>query len=245
NEKDIEIYSDDEDVEFDVGSSRSITYVSSSSFFRTINSKVGRDFGHTTTSVIDISDNDLIVGMQFEFKQTIIVNDIKEFHFKNSFDYVVVESMLDRYVGRRKHFGWDTWEIKKISGTHSCVSTLVSQVHIKLNSSFISDLFINLVFVYPSLPVKALVKEIASRFGYTYFSPDTVVKYQTRHYFVNGVEDPSRLILDRGFWNIANSKFTRWKQACISSCLCSYRNREERNLGVGYKFVSNTPKQTD
>ncbi|KAF1874533.1 hypothetical protein Lal_00029960 [Lupinus albus] len=62
--------SDDEDVEFDAGSSRSITYASPSSFFRSINSEVVRDFGYTTSSVMDITDNDLVVGMQFESKQT-------------------------------------------------------------------------------------------------------------------------------------------------------------------------------
>ncbi|KAF1870871.1 hypothetical protein Lal_00030181 [Lupinus albus] len=200
---------------------------------------------------MDITDNDLLVGMQFESKLT-TVNAIKEFHIKNSFDYVVVESRPDRYVGRCKYFGagcqWrihaslnikhDIWEIKKISGTHTCVSTLVSQDHNKLNSPFISYLVINLVSADPSIAVKALVKDVVSRFGYTvtyrkawiakqmaltqiyvdwegsynelprwmnvvqYFSPETIVKYEAHHHIVDGVEDPSRFIMDRVFWSL-------------------------------------------
>ncbi|KAF1866464.1 hypothetical protein Lal_00017847, partial [Lupinus albus] len=82
-----------------------------------------------------------------------------------------VESRPDRYVGRCKHFGarcvHDIWEIKKISGTHSCVSTLVSQYDNKIISSFISDLIVKLVSADSSIRVKALVKEVVIRSGYT------------------------------------------------------------------------------
>ncbi|OIW03671.1 hypothetical protein TanjilG_30735 [Lupinus angustifolius] len=155
---------------------------------------------------------------------------------------------------------------------------VVSQDHSKLNSSFILDLIVNLVSANPSISVKAVVKEVVSHFDYTvtyrkawtakqmaynelynelprwmnalqYFSPGTIVKYEARHRVVDGIEDPSRIILDRilwafkpcieGFvyckpilqvgetffdweiyWNIANSKFTIWKQTCISRCIC-------------------------
>ncbi|XP_019427218.1 PREDICTED: uncharacterized protein LOC109335537 [Lupinus angustifolius] len=248
DEEEIEMCSDEEEVQFDNGSSRSMTYTTPSSFFLNTNSEVGRDFGHRI-GLTDIIDNDLFIGMQFESKEAII-NAIREFHIKNSFDYVVVESRSDRYVAKCKHFGagceWrirasynvkrDYWEIRKIIGTHSCVSMLVSQDHSKLNSSFILDLIVNLVSTDPSIPVKALVKEVVSRFGYTvtyrkawtakqmamaklygdwegsynelphwmnalqYFSPDTIVNYEARHQVVDGMEDPSGIILDRIFW---------------------------------------------
>ncbi|XP_019451889.1 PREDICTED: uncharacterized protein LOC109353988 [Lupinus angustifolius] len=98
------------------------------------------------------------------------------------------------------------------------------------------NLVVNLVSAYLSIPVKALVKEVVSHFGYTityrkawtakqmaltkiygdcevsyndlprwmnalqFFCPDTIVKYEARHQIVYGMEDPSRIILDRIFW---------------------------------------------
>ncbi|XP_019460005.1 PREDICTED: uncharacterized protein LOC109359765 [Lupinus angustifolius] len=85
---------------------------------------------------------------------------------------------------------------------------------------------VNLVSADPSILVKALVKEVVSRFGYTltyrkawtakqvalakiygdwvnvlqYFSSSTIVKYQTHEHISHGMEDPSRFILDRVFW---------------------------------------------
>ncbi|CAL0310918.1 unnamed protein product [Lupinus luteus] len=118
--------------------------------------------------------------MQFESKEATI-DAIKQFHIHNSFDYVVKISRPHIFVAQCKHFGagceWrvrasfsvkrDVWEIKKIDGTHSCVFTIVSQDHSKINSSFISNCIINLVSGDPGIPIKALVKEIVSRFGYT------------------------------------------------------------------------------
>ncbi|KAF1874127.1 hypothetical protein Lal_00041572 [Lupinus albus] len=140
--------------------------------------RAGRDYRPGSTNLRN--ENDLFVGMQFEFKETTI-DAIKQFHIRNSFDYIVVELRPDRYVGRCKHFGarceWrirasfnvkrDVWEFKKINGTHTYVSIIVSQDHTKLNSSFISNYIINLVSENPGIPIKALLKEIVSRFGYT------------------------------------------------------------------------------
>ncbi|KAF1881900.1 hypothetical protein Lal_00038542 [Lupinus albus] len=95
------------------------------------------------------NENNLFVEMQFEFKEATL-DAIKQFHIHNSFDYIVIESMPNRYVCRCKYFGagceWrirasfnikrDVWEIKKINGTHTCVSTIVFEYHTKLNSSF-------------------------------------------------------------------------------------------------------------
>ncbi|KAF1892760.1 hypothetical protein Lal_00042654 [Lupinus albus] len=89
--------------------------------------------------------------------------------------------MLEKYVGHCKHYGagceWHihasfnvkcgVWEIRKINGTHTCLSTFVSQDHTKLNSAFISNCITNLVSEDPDIPIKAIVKEIVSRSGYT------------------------------------------------------------------------------
>ncbi|CAL0324864.1 unnamed protein product [Lupinus luteus] len=208
DEEDIEICSDEDEVDIDVGSSERMTFSTPSTFFRSTSSVAGRDLGH------------------------------------------IDESRPDRYVGKCKYFGvgyqWrirasynvkrDIWEIKKINGEHSCVSMLVSQDHSKLNSSFISDLIVNLVSADPSIPVKALANEVVSRFGYTmsykkawtakqlalakiygdwegsynelprwmnvvqFFCPGTIVKLQAHNRIVDGMEEPSQLILDRVFW---------------------------------------------
>ncbi|KAF1863078.1 hypothetical protein Lal_00041065 [Lupinus albus] len=132
----------------------------------------------------------------------------------NYVDYIVVESRPDRYVGQCKYFGRNLWEIRKISGRHTCVSTCISQDHTKLSSSFIASCIIQLVSEDPGIPIKALVKEVVTRFGYTVTYrkawtakqiamsheddsnlPGTIVRYATSRH-----EDDSTLFLDRVFW---------------------------------------------
>ncbi|KAF1860361.1 hypothetical protein Lal_00037700 [Lupinus albus] len=125
-------------------------------------------------------DDNVFIAIQFESKEA-TVNAIKQFHIRNYVDYTIVESRPDRYVGQCKHFGvgchWrirasinakrNLWEIRKISGIHTCVSTCISQDHMKLNSSFITNCIIQLVSKDLGIPIKALVKEVVTRFGYT------------------------------------------------------------------------------
>ncbi|KAF1894171.1 hypothetical protein Lal_00004093 [Lupinus albus] len=181
DDEDIELCcDDDEDLELDSSELANITYGIPSSFFVTIDSDAGQDIQNRKNNLSNDFDNELFIGMQFESKDATI-NAIKQFHIKNSVDYIVVESRPDRYVGQCKYFGsgcqWriraslngkrDLWEIRKINGTHTCVSTNISQDHTKLNSSFIANCIIHLVSEDPGIPVKALVKEIVTRFGYT------------------------------------------------------------------------------
>lgn len=181
DDEDIELCCDDEeDLELDSSELANITYGTPSSFFVTIDSDAGQDIQNRKNNLSNDFDNELFIGMQFESKDATI-NAIKQFHIKNSVDYIVVESRPDRYVGQCKYFGsgcqWriraslngkrDLWEIRKINGTHTCVSTNISQDHTKLNSSFIANCIIHLVSEDPGIPVKALVKEIVTRFGYT------------------------------------------------------------------------------
>ncbi|KAF1874930.1 hypothetical protein Lal_00007546 [Lupinus albus] len=181
DDEDIELCCDDEeDLELDSSELANITYGTPSSFFVTIDSDAGQDIQNRKNNLSNDFDNELFIGMQFESKDATI-NAIKQFHIKNSVDYIVVESRPDRYVGQCKYFGsgcqWriraslngkrDLCEIRKINGTHTCVSTNISQDHTKLNSSFIANCIIHLVSEDPGIPVKALVKEIVTRFGYT------------------------------------------------------------------------------
>ncbi|KAF1883662.1 hypothetical protein Lal_00012579 [Lupinus albus] len=91
------------------------------------------------------------VGMQFESKEATL-NAIKQFHIHNSFDYLVVQSMSDKYVGCCKHFGTGCeWKIH----------------HTKLTSSFILNCIINLASEDLNIPIKALVEEFVSHFRYS------------------------------------------------------------------------------
>ncbi|KAF1873363.1 hypothetical protein Lal_00027401 [Lupinus albus] len=141
---------DDEDLEFGSSEVTNITYGTHSSFFVTIDSAAGQDIQNRKNNLSNDFDNDLFIGMQFESKDATI-NAIKQFHIKNSVDYIVVESRPDRYVGQ------------------------------------LSD--------DPGIQVKALVKEIVTRFGYTCYAPGTIVGYATSRH-----DDSSSLILDRVFW---------------------------------------------
>ncbi|KAF1896430.1 hypothetical protein Lal_00034128 [Lupinus albus] len=179
---DIELIDDEEEEDdVEIGSSElhiNIAYANPSGFFTHINSEVGRDY--RTGSNTLRNDNDLFVWMQFESKESTL-DVIKQFYIRNSFDYIVVESRPYRYIGRCTHYGagceWrirasfnvkrGVWEIRKINGTHICLSTVVSQDHTKLNSAFISNCIINLVSEDPDIPIKVIVKEIVSCFGYT------------------------------------------------------------------------------
>ncbi|KAF1883823.1 hypothetical protein Lal_00038315 [Lupinus albus] len=167
---------DDEDLELGSSEVPNITYATPSSFFVTIDSAAGQDIQNRSNNLNNDFDNELFIGMQFESNDATI-NPIKQFHIKNFVDYIVVGSRLDRYVGQCKYFGsrcqWriraslngkrDLWRLEKLmEHTH-----VISQDHTKLNSSFIANCIIHLVSEDPSIPIKALVKEIVTRFGYT------------------------------------------------------------------------------
>ncbi|KAF1885812.1 hypothetical protein Lal_00042681 [Lupinus albus] len=224
DDEDIELCcDDDEDLELGSSEVANITYGTPSSFFITIDSAAGQDIQNRSNNLNNDFDNELFIGMQLESKDSTI-NAIKQFHIKNFVDYIVVESRPNRYVGQCKYFGsgcqWrimaslngkrDLWEIRKINGTHTCVSTISED---------------------PGIPVKALVKTIVTRFGYTItyrkawtakqiamsqiygewegsykelprwfntvqcYAPDTIVRYAASHH-----DDNSSLILDRVFW---------------------------------------------
>ncbi|KAF1894728.1 hypothetical protein Lal_00021021 [Lupinus albus] len=107
DEDEIELCGDnnEEDADVEIGSSElhdNITYATPSSFFTYTNSSDGRDYRPRSTTFTN--DNDLSTGMQFESKESTL-NAIKQFHIRNSFDYVVVESKPNKYAGRCKHYG--------------------------------------------------------------------------------------------------------------------------------------------
>ncbi|KAF1899795.1 hypothetical protein Lal_00019927 [Lupinus albus] len=179
DEEDIELCYDDDDVDIASAEPVSITHATPSSFFVTIDSQAGQDNRNISNNLNKNFDDDLFISMHFESKEA-KVNPIKQFHIKNSIDYTVVESRPDIYVGQCKYFGVgcnfrirasinvkrNLWEIRKISGRHTCVSTCIFQDHTRLSSSFIASCIIQLVYEDSGIPIKALVKEVVSRFGF-------------------------------------------------------------------------------
>ncbi|KAF1887493.1 hypothetical protein Lal_00040547 [Lupinus albus] len=108
-EDEIELCGDDneEDADVEIGSSElhgNITYATPSSFFTYTNFSDDRDYRPRSTTFTN--DNDLSIGMQFESKESTL-NAIKQFHIRNSFHYVAVESKPNKYAGRCKHYGAD------------------------------------------------------------------------------------------------------------------------------------------
>ncbi|KAF1874844.1 hypothetical protein Lal_00007459 [Lupinus albus] len=123
DDEDIELCcDDDEDLEFGSSEVTNITYGTPSSFFVTIDSAAGQDIQNRSNNFNNDFDSELFIDMQFESNDATI-NAIKQFHIKNSVDYIVVESRPDRYAGQ-----------------------------------LLED---------PDIPIKPLVKEIVTRFGYT------------------------------------------------------------------------------
>ncbi|KAF1868386.1 hypothetical protein Lal_00008193 [Lupinus albus] len=207
DEDEIELCGDDneEDADVEIGSSElhgNIIYATPSSFFTYTNSSAGRDYRPRLTT--STNDNDLFVGMQFESKESTL-DAIKQFHIRNSFDYVAVESKPNKYDGQCKHYGAGyEWRIR------ACLN-------VKRD---------------PGILIKAIVKEIVIRFGYTKgldcetisnsriygdwegsyndlprwmnavqnFAPGTIVRYEVSRHFVGDIEDPTSFILDRVLW---------------------------------------------
>ncbi|CAL0314733.1 unnamed protein product [Lupinus luteus] len=169
-------FSEDEDIELcnddtEVTEPGCITFSNPSSFFVNVDYSAGKDIDCSSSHLSTDVDNELCLGMQFDSKEATI-SAIKHFHFKNSFDYIVCKCVhfgagCEWRIRVCKSLKREMWEVRKISGRHTCVSTNISQDHTKLSSSFIADCVMQLVTADPGIPMKALMKEVVSRFGYT------------------------------------------------------------------------------
>ena len=102
--------------------------------------------------------NDLYEGMIFESKQ-VAVYAIKQFHFLHSFNFDVEENKRYKYVVKCNQYDngccWRArasfnkirrrWEMKKINGIKTCTTSLISQDHVRLDSSVIAHNIVHLV----------------------------------------------------------------------------------------------------
>ncbi|KAL5153427.1 hypothetical protein HKD37_19G052972 [Glycine soja] len=125
------------------------------------------------------STNDLYEGLIFESEQA-VMDVIKKFHFVHSFNFDVIENKSDKYVVMCNQYGngcyWRVrvsfskirkrWELKKINGIHTCTTSVISQDHVRLDSSLIAHNIVQLVKTNPSIEIKTLIANMLQRFGY-------------------------------------------------------------------------------
>ena len=57
--------------------------------------------------------------------------------------------------------------MKKINGIHTCTTLLISQDHVRLDSSVIVCNIVHLVKTNPGIQIKTLIANMLQRFGYT------------------------------------------------------------------------------
>jgi len=84
---------------------------------------------------------------------------IKQYHIDNGFRFLVLESKSDKYICQcidyKKGCPWRLrasyskrnfkWEIRKIDGSHTCLSTMQPTDHVNLDSNQIGSIVINSV----------------------------------------------------------------------------------------------------
>jgi len=146
-----------------------------------------------------ISQYDLSERMTFPNKEATLVV-IKQYHIAEGFKFVVVGSKTDQYVARCIDYNngcqWrlrasfskirDTWEIKNIEAPHTCLSTTLSDDHVNLDSNQIATVVVNSIKANPSIPMKSLIAEIKSHYGYsvTYKKAWMTTFERTKSWFV-------------------------------------------------------------
>jgi len=125
-------------------------------------------------------ENSLCVGMSFDTKES-TVSCIKQYHIDNGYRFVVVESKSEKFICRcvdyKKGCPWRlraaynnrslNWEIRKIDGSHTCLSTMQPADNVNLDSNQIGSIVMNSVKENPSTPIKSLIAEIKNRFRYS------------------------------------------------------------------------------
>jgi len=115
--------------------------------------------------------------MCFDTKES-TMSYIKQYHIDNGFRFVVLDSKFDKYICQcidyKKGCPWrlrasyskrsSKWEIRKIDGSHTCLSTMQLADHVNLDSNQIGYIFMNSVKENPSIPIKTLIAEIKKSF---------------------------------------------------------------------------------
>jgi len=124
----------------------------------------------SNTTTIKNIEYELEEHMGFSSKDSMIFV-IRQFHIKQGYKFVVVKSKTDKYVVRCIDYNngcqWrlrtsyskirDQWEIKRIEVPHTCLSTVMSQDHVNLDSHQIISIMVNSVRKNLLIPIKSLI----------------------------------------------------------------------------------------
>ncbi|KAL5159276.1 hypothetical protein HKD37_15G043629 [Glycine soja] len=120
-------------------------------------------------NVSDFSDDENNAIFMNMVNQAIkFVNGIKQFHFMHSFNFDVVENESDKYVGESiVQQNTQKVGVEELNGIHTCTNSLISQDHVRLDSSIIAHNIVHLVKTNPNIEIKTLIADMHQRFGYT------------------------------------------------------------------------------
>jgi len=165
-----------------------------------------------------VSENSLCIGMSFDTKES-TMSYIKQYHIDNGYRFVVVERKSDKFICRcvdyKKGCPWRlrasyskrsfNWEIRKIDGSHTCLSTMQPVDHFNLDSNQIGSIVMNSIKENPSIPIKSLIAEIKNRFRYS-------VSYDKAW---NGKQ--KALAKEFGDWEESYNELPRWYQVVQES----------------------------
>ncbi|RYQ84580.1 hypothetical protein Ahy_B10g104004 [Arachis hypogaea] len=104
-----------------------------------------------------VVDGKFIVEMEFSSKEVMIVA-VKEYTIQRSVDYRVYESEPTTFYAK--------CVIRRYNGSHTCIRSIISQDHAKLDSGTIAEAIKPLVEADLSLKVKSVIGEVQSKFNY-------------------------------------------------------------------------------
>ena len=84
--------------------------------------------------------------------------------------YVVICNQYDNGCYWRARISFNKihkrWELKKINDIHTCTTYVISQDHVRLDSSVIAHNIVHLVKTNPGIKIKTLIVNMLQRFGY-------------------------------------------------------------------------------
>ncbi|XP_073223351.1 uncharacterized protein [Cicer arietinum] len=136
------------------------------------------EFDHMFIDEVPNLGETLEVGMKFQNKDE-CVHAIKCYHLKQSLNFVVQKSDLERYViicshpnclfrcrasKRKKN---ELWVIGKLNAPHTCTNSALSQDHTKLDSNMICASIMQVMRMDPSIKVKVIIAQIQALYNYT------------------------------------------------------------------------------
>ncbi|XP_015956838.1 uncharacterized protein LOC107481139 [Arachis duranensis] len=108
---------------------------------------------------------------------------VKHYSIRRDAEYKIVESDHLRYNARCIQFGpgcnWsilisyhrkqERWEVRRYTGPHTCMQTLVGQDHHRLDSKVIAQHIFTMVKADPTINIRVLQGGVENHFGYKAF----------------------------------------------------------------------------